>query len=241
MMFSQKATMPTAALFFSLARLVGATLPRELITTTISLLASAPSLAHPGALLLATAVPVDPATNVLAGLPALRKVHHSWPLSVNWTAPQMQRTLKDYARITHAVGLSMEDVPGPAQDAVTAAVRICSITGAIIEFTYSHWGVDASPSPRNAIPMYEGLEETAELALFLRQCTAAGDAIRPWYLSSAEGKARGKYFLIGFFNSLLKLGENSTCRLPGYFGPEGRLKISPFPHQMCQGTYPTKL
>jgi hypothetical protein len=45
----------------------------------------------------------DPAVNPLTGVPALPKVHHSWPLAVNFTDPAMRPVLEDYARITHAV------------------------------------------------------------------------------------------------------------------------------------------
>jgi hypothetical protein len=150
---------------------IAAVLPRELITAPEDLGAPAAS-AQPW-----RSVPVDPATNVLAGLPALPKVHHSWPLAVNWTDPRMQPILLDYARITHAVGLSMEDW-GVAQDVINAAVRICAKTEAIIEFTYTPWGTDESPFPRHALPTYEGPEEAAELALFTKKCSAAARAIK---------------------------------------------------------------
>lgn len=119
--------------------------------------------------------PVDPAANPLAGLPALPKTHHSWPLAVNWTDPLMHPVLTDYARITHAVSFSMEyaDFADPDNAAVMEAVRICAKTGALIEFNYSPWETDASPFPRHVLPMYEGPEEAAELALFAKKC---GDA-----------------------------------------------------------------
>ena len=95
-------------------------------------------------------VPVDPAANALAGLRAMPKTHHSWPLSVNWTDPRMQPILTDYARITHAVSFSMEWDISPA--AIAAATAICAETRAIIEFNYSPWGTDASPFPRHVLP-----------------------------------------------------------------------------------------
>ena len=150
---------------------LSAALPPELIT--------APTTpGTPAAAAAWRSVPVDPATNVLAGLPALPKVHHSWPLSVNWTDPRMRPILTDYARITHAVGFSMEDSGNLDFVGVKTAVGICAKTDAIIEFTYSPWDTDDSPFPRHVMPMYKGPEEAAELALFRARCSAAKAAIQ---------------------------------------------------------------
>lgn len=115
--------------------------------------------------------------NPLAGVPALPKVHHSWPLAVNFTDPAMLPVLTDYARITHAVPAAAL-VWTPSQATINAAVQICAKTGAILEFEYSPWGEDLSPYPRGALPMYEGAEEAAEIALFSDKCETVNKLIR---------------------------------------------------------------
>ena len=118
----------------------------------------------------------DPTVNPLAGLPALPKVHHSWPLAVNFTDPAMRPVLEDYARITHAVAAGALFWT-PTQEVMDVAVEICAKTGAILEFEYSPWGEDASPYPRDALPMYAGPEEAAEIALFTGRCQATKQLI----------------------------------------------------------------
>jgi hypothetical protein len=114
----------------------------------------------------------DQTVNPLAGLPALKKVHHSWPLAANFTDPRMLPVLTDYARITHAVPVAM--LGTVEQEIITAAVQICAKTGAILEFEYSPWmGGRWSPYPRDVLPMYAGPEEAAELALFTSRCAAS--------------------------------------------------------------------
>ena len=116
------------------------------------------------------------AANPLAGVPALPKVHHSWPLAVNFTDPAMRPVLEDYARITHAVAAGALFWT-PTQAVMDVAVEICAKTGAVLEFEYSPWGEDASPYPRSALPMYTGPEEAAEIALFTRRCQATKQLI----------------------------------------------------------------
>lgn len=113
----------------------------------------------------------DLAVNPLAGIPALPKVHHSWPLAINFTDPAVRPVLEDYARITHAVAAGALAWT-PTQQVVDVAVEVAAKTGAILEFEYNPWGEDASPFPRHVLPMYEGPEEGAELALFASRCQA---------------------------------------------------------------------
>jgi hypothetical protein len=121
----------------------------------------------------------DPTLNPLAALPALAKVHHSWPLAANFTDPRMLPVLTDYARITHALCVaSLAWIQVTPQAEMNAAVRICAATDALLEFEYSPWGEDGSPYPRSALPMYEGPEEAAEIALFTSKCGAAQKLIR---------------------------------------------------------------
>lgn len=64
-----------------------------------------------------------------SGLPALPKIHHSWPLALNFTDPAVRPVLEDYARITHAVGVGA---------LVRGSLRLCLGVSASLPLGLSH-------------------------------------------------------------------------------------------------------
>ena len=109
--------------------------------------------------------------NPLAGLPALNKVHHSWPLDMNISDPGNAEILHDYARITHAIPAG--DLEYMPQAHALAAARIAIAANATVDLLYSPWLEDDSPFPRDAPPTYTGPEEAAEIKLYAQRLAAA--------------------------------------------------------------------
>jgi hypothetical protein len=127
-------------------------------------------------------------TNPLAGLPALPKIHHSYPLYLDVAAPGLQAVLHDYARITGAVA------PAPLWSLTRAeghaAARIAVGANATVDLNYSPWVSPGSPFPPHVPPTYDGPEEAAEMALYDKRLRAA----RRW-VETEGGAAVGAVLL----------------------------------------------
>lgn len=112
------------------------------------------------------------ADNPLAGLPALPKIHWSWPRALagrsgdchdGLCANDSAAILKDYGRITHSLPLSLARQD---EDEWDESVQVCAEVNCTLALNWSPWYSKMPGKMGPADPTYIGPEEKEEMALF---------------------------------------------------------------------------
>ena len=115
----------------------------------------------------------SPDSNPLAGLPALPKVHHSWPIhsfGADGGWPRLSSSnalLLDYARITHALPLDLNYHSKLTEATVREVVHTCAKANASLSLNWSPFITFCQPECRD--PTRWGPEEQREIEFFRSQ------------------------------------------------------------------------
>ena len=166
---------------------MGSALPSRL--PRLLLLAAAPTL------LLSQSDDPAPAQwlNPLAGLPPLRRVHHSWPIcrdgvaSLGCPTPidASNAAMADYARITHAFPLSVAfggqwEQPQPwsfNHSEMREAVKLCARGNASLSLNYSPWYAYWEPHCKSHCDPCSRVGEAAEMSFYSGRLREIADSL----------------------------------------------------------------